>query len=125
MKHMVNTLDDLVSWGVGFVSVTEPFDTTTPSGKLLLHLVSAMAEFEKGILIERTKAGMAAAARRPGVRIGRPPARVDLGRVAELRAEGRSLREVARELGVGPATIHRAISAGDPKGISHETPKTA
>jgi DNA invertase Pin-like site-specific DNA recombinase len=118
MKHMVMTLDDLASWGIGFVSVTEPFDSTSSSGKLLIHLVSAMAEFERSILIERTKSGMSAARRR-GSRIGRPPARIDLDRVAELRAEGRTLREVARELGVGAATIHRAM-ASDPKGPSRE-----
>jgi DNA invertase Pin-like site-specific DNA recombinase len=109
LKHMVTTLDELAALGVGFVSVTEPFDTSTPSGRLLLHLVSAMAEFERSILIERTKAGLAAAIRR-GVKVGRPRARVDLDRVRELREAGKTYRQIAVELGIGPGTIYRALA---------------
>lgn len=112
LKHMVVTLDELTALGVGFVSVTEPFDTTTPSGRLLLHLVAAMAEFERSLLIERTKAGLAAAIRR-GVKVGRPRARVDLDRAHELRREGKTLRQVAAALGVGAATLHRAMTAAN------------
>lgn len=110
IRHMVVTLDDLAAMNVGFASVTEPFDTSTPSGKLLLHMVAAMAEFERSILIERTRAGVAAAIRR-GAKVGRPRARVDLERARELRAQGRTIRDVADELGVGVATLHRAMKA--------------
>jgi DNA invertase Pin-like site-specific DNA recombinase len=110
LKHMVTTLDELAALGIGFTSVTEPFDTSTPSGKLLLHLVSAMAEFERSILIERTKAGLAAAIRR-GVKVGRPRAEIDVERARTLRAEGKTFREVAVELGVGAATLHRALAS--------------
>lgn len=109
LKHMVTTLDELAAMGVGFVSVTEPFDTSTPSGRLLLHLVSAMAEFERSILIERTRAGLAAAIRR-GVKVGRPRVVVDIDRARALRQEGKTFRQVARELGVGAATLHRALA---------------
>src|SRR5688500_18743856 len=61
LRQMVTVLDELHALGIAFVSCTEPFDTTLPSGRLLLHLVAAMAEFERGILIERTKAGIRAA----------------------------------------------------------------
>lgn len=108
LRHMVTTLDDLASLKVGFVSVTEPFDSTTPSGRLLVHLVSAMAEFERSIMIERTRAGIQAAKKR-GARVGRPRVRVDLDRAYDLRERGKTLREVADELGVGVATLHRAI----------------
>jgi DNA invertase Pin-like site-specific DNA recombinase len=108
LKQMVVTLDELAALGVDFVSVTEPFDTTTPQGRLLLHLVSAFSEFERGVLIERTRAGMAAARRR-GKKIGRPSSQVDTAKVKALRAAGRSFREIARELGVSSATIHRAM----------------
>jgi len=110
LRHMVTTLDELAALGIGFVSVTEPFDTSTPSGRLLLHLVSAMAEFERSILIERTRAGLAAAVRR-GVKVGRPRAPVDVNRARELRAAGRTYRQVAAELGVGAATLHRALTS--------------
>jgi len=110
IKHMVTTLDDLTVMGVGFASVTEPFDTSTPSGKLLLHMVAAMAEFERSLLIERTKAGVEAAVRR-GKKVGRPRVKVDVDRALELRAEGRTYVEVAAELGVGVATLHRAMKS--------------
>src|SRR5580658_7953083 len=109
IRNMVTTLDELTALGVNFVSVTEPFDTTTPSGRLLLHLVSAMAEFEKSILVERTKAGLAAAIRR-GAKVGRRRVRVDLERARELRVEGKTLRDVAKELGIGTATLYRALA---------------
>jgi DNA invertase Pin-like site-specific DNA recombinase len=108
LKHMVTTLDELAALGVGFVSVTEPFDTSTPSGKLLLHIVSAMAEFERSLLIERVKSGVAAARRR-GARLGRPRARLDMDRLRELRAQGLSVRKIAETLNVGSSTIQRHL----------------
>jgi DNA invertase Pin-like site-specific DNA recombinase len=53
-----STLDEFAALGIAFVSTSEPFDTSTPSGKLLLHMVSAMAEFERSLLIERVRAGV-------------------------------------------------------------------
>jgi DNA invertase Pin-like site-specific DNA recombinase len=108
LKHMVTTLDELAALGVGFVSVTEPFDTSTPSGKLLLHIVSAMAEFERSLLIERVKSGVAAARRR-GARLGRPRARLDMDRLRELRGQGLSVRKIADTLGVGSSTVQRHL----------------
>lgn len=122
LRHMVNTLSELSALGVEFVSVTEPFDTTTPQGRLLLHMIAAFAEFERGVLVERTRAGLAAARRR-GARIGRPPAKVDLRQMHALRESGKSLREVAKALGVGTTTIHRLLTGEDPTGA--DVPKTA
>jgi DNA invertase Pin-like site-specific DNA recombinase len=114
LRHMVATIEELAALGVDFCSVTEPFDSTTPSGRLLFHLVSAFAEFERGVLIERTRAGLDAARKR-GVRIGRPRVDVDVERARKLRASGKSLREAARLLGVGAATLHRALEKPDPQ----------
>jgi DNA invertase Pin-like site-specific DNA recombinase len=108
LRHMVLTLDELAALGIAFVSTTEPFDTSTPSGKLLLHIVSAMAEFERSLLIERVKSGVAAARRR-GARLGRPPARLDMDRLRELRAQGLSVRKIAETLKVGSSTIQRHL----------------
>ena len=58
LSNMVAALGELSALGIAFVSVTEPFDTTTPQGRLLLHLVAAFAEFERGVLVERTRAGI-------------------------------------------------------------------
>jgi DNA invertase Pin-like site-specific DNA recombinase len=109
LRHMVNTLDELGALGVGFVSTSEPFDTTTPTGKLLLHVIAAMGEFERGLVIERTRAGVAAARRR-GVRLGRPPARLDVDELRGLRAQGRSVRQIAEMLHVGASTIQRRLA---------------
>jgi DNA invertase Pin-like site-specific DNA recombinase len=108
LKHMVIALDELAALGIDFVSVTESFDTTTPQGRLLLHLVSSCAEFERSLLIERTRAGIEAARRR-GAQIGRPRVHIDVERAVALRAQGRSIRQVARTLGCGAATLHRAL----------------
>lgn len=113
LRDLVVTLDELVDLDIGFVSVTEPFDTTTPSGKLMMQIVGAFAEFERNILKERTVAGLAAARRR-GTRLGRP-ARVDadtLKRARELRRERVPLRTIATRLKVGLGTLHRALGVG-------------
>lgn len=110
LHHMVNTLAELDALGVAFVSVTEPFDTTTPSGKLLLHMVAAMGQFERDLLIERTRSGIAAAKRR-GKHCGRPRARFDLDRAQEMKASGLSLQAIGAELGVSASTLCRALAA--------------
>jgi DNA invertase Pin-like site-specific DNA recombinase len=60
LKNMVNTLAELDALKIAFVSVTEVFDTTTPQGRLLLHLVSAFGQFERETIVERVRAGVAA-----------------------------------------------------------------
>jgi DNA invertase Pin-like site-specific DNA recombinase len=105
---MVNTLDEWSALGIGFVSATEAFDTTTPQGKLLMHLTSAFAEFERNLIIERTKAGIAAAKRR-NVHCGRPKIRLDDEHLRELRAEGMSMKKIAETLGIGASTVQRRL----------------
>jgi DNA invertase Pin-like site-specific DNA recombinase len=112
LRHMVVALDELMALGVKFVSVQEPFDMTTPQGLLLVQLVSSVAEFERAILIERTKAGLDAARRR-GAQIGRPRVHVPVAEAIRLRRQGLSLRQVARKLKVGVATLHRALRAAE------------
>jgi DNA invertase Pin-like site-specific DNA recombinase len=123
VHHMVTTLADLSALGVDFVSCTEPFDTSTPTGRLLFHLCAAFAQFERDVIIERTVAGMAAAKRR-GKRIGRPRRYVDVDRARELRAAGKSVRAIAAELGVGVGTLQRAL-ADVPEGSAPTGAETA
>jgi DNA invertase Pin-like site-specific DNA recombinase len=111
LVHMVATLEELGALGIDFVSCTESFDTSTPQGRLLFHLVSAFAQFERDVLVERTRAGMAAARRR-GSRIGRAPRYVNVERGRDLLASGYSQRAAAAELGVGLGTFQRAIARG-------------
>lgn len=108
LRELIVTLDELAGLGIGFVSVTEPFDTTTPSGRLLLQLVGAFAEFERQVLIERTRSGLAAARRR-GAQLGRPRREFNVARAIELRQRGSSIRDIAHALGVPIATMHRRL----------------
>jgi DNA invertase Pin-like site-specific DNA recombinase len=111
VRHLVSALEDFRARNVDFVSVTDGIDTSTPVGRFTFHVVSAVAELEREMIRERTRAGLAAARRR-GARIGRPQARVDLPRARNLLAGGQSLRQVARVLGIGASTLHRAIQNG-------------
>jgi DNA invertase Pin-like site-specific DNA recombinase len=120
-KSMVTTIDELTALGIGFVSVTEPFDTVAPDGHHFLRLMSAFAELESQILAERTRAGLDEA-RRQGARLGRPRVQVDIERAVELRASGKSLREAARILNVGAATLHRALKPAPDQAVAGEAP---
>lgn len=116
LTELVTTIDELAELGIGFVSVTEPFDTTTSSGRLLLQICGAFAEFERNVMIERTKSGLEAARRR-GVKLGRPRRAVDVELALEMRRIGMFGSQIARELGVSEATLYRAIG-GSPKSPS-------
>ena len=108
LKHLVTLLDELQALGVGFVSLGEGIDLSTPAGKLQLHILAALAEFERGRIQERVRAGLARA-KRNGQRLGRP--RVELAADAVDAVRGLSVREAARRLGVSRATAHRCLSA--------------
>jgi DNA invertase Pin-like site-specific DNA recombinase len=108
LRAMVTTLDEWSSMKINFVSATEAFDTTSPQGKLLFHLTSAFSEFERNLIVERTRAGIAAARRR-GARLGRPRVRLDDDALLDLKAKGTSVREIARVLGVGSSTVQRRL----------------
>jgi len=108
-KHLIDTSLELDALGVDFVSVTEQIDTTTPAGKLLVGMLQLLSQFERDVLIERTKAGMAAAKRR-GERIGRPRRQVDLEQ-AKLLLLNHSMRLTARKLNVPLTTLKRRLSA--------------
>jgi DNA invertase Pin-like site-specific DNA recombinase len=113
VSHLVHVVEDLRGRGVQFVSLTEGFDTTTPAGRLLFHILAALAEMERELIRERTLAGIARAqaeGRMGGRRTVMGPERI---RVASaMLAEGRPVSEVARVLGVGRATLYRALPIG-------------
>jgi len=110
---MVNTLAELEAINVGFVSCTEVFDTTTPQGTFLMHIIAAFAQLERATIVERVRSGLAAARRR-GVRLGRPPGvQLDVVKAAELRASGLSYRQISAQLGVGLGRLHSALNAND------------
>lgn len=111
LSHLVGVLDDLGKRGVGFASITEHIDTTTAGGRLVFHMMAALAEFERSVIVERTKAGMSAAKRR-GKRLGRPTKLTDehLDHARALLASGEhTRRSVAALLGVNESTLRRAL----------------
>jgi len=105
--HLLRALETFNALGVAFVSLSENVDTTTPTGKMIFTVLGAVAELERLLIVERVRAGLRNA-RAKGKTLGRPRVAVDAGRIATLRAQGRSLRAIASELGVGLATLHRA-----------------
>lgn len=104
LKHLVMSLADLESLGIAFVSLRDGFDLSTPSGRLMFQIIGAMGEFERNLIRERVKAGMAHA-RSKGRKLGRSRVYVDLKVVEARRANGESLRAIARDLGVSPALL--------------------
>ena len=111
LRHLILLLDDLQAIGVGFVSLAEGIDATTPAGRLQLHILGAIAEFERSRVIERVQAGLQRA-RRQGRTLGRP--RRVITRFELARVEGLSTREAAKTLGVPRSTLQRYVLARKP-----------
>lgn len=109
LKHLVNLIAEWESLGIVFVSFRDNLDFSTPGGRLMFNIIAAMAEFERDLIRERVKAGIARA-KADGKRIGRKR-RLDVSpeRVAELRAQGKSWPEIARDLNCGLGTVCRAF----------------
>nr|WP_315502887.1 recombinase family protein [Actinomyces oris] len=100
LPHLVATIDTLAKRGVNLKSLHEAIDTTTPIGRLMVHLIASLAEFERELTIERTIAGLEAAKAR-GANLGRPTV------WTPQRAEAATVTQVAQALGVSRATIYR------------------
>jgi putative DNA-invertase from lambdoid prophage Rac len=110
LADLVNTLQELVSLKVGFVSLSEALDLTTPSGRALAGMLAVFAEFERDILRDRVKAGIAQA-RKEGRPHGRPPtAGLHLQKVKELFRKGLSKREIAKQIGISRTSIRRLLA---------------
>lgn len=108
-SHLLRALEEFQSLGIDFVSCTEGIDTSTPTGKAMFTILGAVAELERSILKERCAAGRKAAKRR-GVRFGRPNVRVDVAKVEKLRTAGASWRDIAAQLHQSKDTIRRAAA---------------
>ncbi len=117
LRHLVNALADLEGYGVAFISLRDNLDLSTPSGRLMFHIIGAMAQFERSLIQERVRAGLRNA-RSKGRKLGRPKLILDAARIAALRSKGRSWASVATELGVGEATVRRAAASAPAKNPS-------
>jgi DNA invertase Pin-like site-specific DNA recombinase len=107
-KQLVDALEEFGGLGIEFVSLHEQVDTSTPNGKLLFHIFAAIAEFERSLIQERVRSGLAHA-RAKGRIGGRPRKVVDVDKIRDLRRRGLAWREVALMVGVSPATAKRAL----------------
>lgn len=109
LADLVVTLKELADLGVGFVSLTEALDLTTPIGRAMAGLLAVFAEFEHDVLRERVRAGLAEA-RLSGKRLGRPQtAALHAGMVRKLYRAGVSKAEIARRLNIGRTSVRRIL----------------
>jgi DNA invertase Pin-like site-specific DNA recombinase len=104
LKHLITLLEDLHALGIAFVSLAEGIDATTPAGKLQMHILGAIAEFERERIRERVMAGLQRA-RTQGKRLGRPKAAVPVERLQ--RVSNLSVDDAPVSLGVSRSTIKR------------------
>jgi DNA invertase Pin-like site-specific DNA recombinase len=109
LKQLVNTLCEFDALGIQFVSLHEGVDTSTPNGRLVFGIFASIAEFERQLIIARTKSGMQAARAR-GKQIGRPKVEVNAEQIKALRANGLSWEAIAAQTGISRATCQRAAA---------------
>lgn len=117
LKDLLHLIERIEAAGAGFRSLTEAIDTTTPAGRMMMQMVGAFAEFERAMICERTRAGLAAARSEGRVGGRRPKLRADQRRdIAENILSGRRTgAQMARLYGVSPATVSRIVNASQTK----------
>lgn len=110
LPHLIETVNQLEARGVGFRSLTEAIDTTTPGGRLVFHIFGALGQFERDLIRERTRAGLVAAVAR-GRKGGRTPVVTEdkLRRANALLAQGLTVREAATRIKVGKTALYAAL----------------
>jgi DNA invertase Pin-like site-specific DNA recombinase len=107
VSHLLRALETFQALGIEFVSLSEQLDTSTPTGKMVFTVLGAVAELERSLIAERVRAGLRNA-KAKGKRLGRPRKVVDASKIATLRAQGRSWRTIARQLGMSARSARRA-----------------
>lgn len=111
LSHLIEWVRQLEEKKIGFISLTESIDTTTPSGKLIFHIFGALAEFERNLCLERTLAGLAAARAR-GRLGGRPPALNAKQQEVAVQLYGErkySIKEICRIMGISKPTLYSYV----------------
>lgn len=121
LSHLIQIAKRLGESGIGFRSLSESIDTTSASGRLLFHIVDALAEFERALITERTRAGTSAAKHR-GAKVGRKPKLTpdQIDHAKKLIDAGESPRHVAKSMGVSTATLYRKIPAAASNRDTHD-----
>jgi DNA invertase Pin-like site-specific DNA recombinase len=109
LQHLLRLISDLSRWGVGFASLRDSgIDTTTPTGRLMLQILGALAEYEKELIRERVIAGVRRA-QAQGKHCGRPKVDLEIRPAVAMLQQGRGLREVASIMGVSRTTLRRRL----------------
>jgi DNA invertase Pin-like site-specific DNA recombinase len=117
VSHLLRALETFNALGIGFVSLSESLDTSTPAGKMVFTVLGAVAELERSLICERVRAGLRNA-RAKGKRLGRPKTVLDVAKIARLRAQGRSWRKIARAVGCSAKTCRRSLAKTGTKTLS-------
>jgi DNA invertase Pin-like site-specific DNA recombinase len=112
VSHLLRALETFKALGIDFVSYSEQMDTSTPAGKLCFVVLGAVAELERSLIVERVKAGLRNA-KAKGKSLGRPRTIVDGVRIGRLRSQGRTVREIASELGYSRSLVHKTLANSD------------
>src|SRR6201993_1309045 len=113
-KHLLQTIDELNGFGIQFLSQREAIDTEGPLGRAIIVIISAIAELERSLIIERVRAGMRRA-KLEGRQIGRTPLDVDHDALVRDRLSGMSLTNVARKYGLSRASVVRFVREAQTK----------
>src|SRR6516165_7252918 len=117
VSHLLRALETFNALGIAFASLTEQVDTTTPAGKMVFTVLGAVAELERSLIVERVRAGLRNA-RAKGRKLGRPRMILDAPKIARLRAQGRTVREIATELGYSRSLVHKTLANCESPGVA-------
>src|SRR5262245_42695335 len=110
LRQLVNALEEFRALGIEFVSLHEGVDTSTPNGRLVFGIFASIAEFERELIRDRVRSGIASARAR-GQRLGRPRVIVDASRIASLRNQGLSWAQITAKLSISKGTAQRAVNS--------------
>lgn len=117
-KHLVTSLDEFNRLGIDFISFMENIDTSSPMGKAMFTITSAIAELEADLIRERVISGLANA-KAKGARLGRPKAELDISELISLREKGLTVRALAKELDVSVGLVHKTLKNCCPKTLDN------
>jgi DNA invertase Pin-like site-specific DNA recombinase len=120
LRQLVNALEDFRTLGIDFISLHEGVDTSTANGRLIFGIFASIAEFERELIRDRVRSGLASA-KAKGKHLGRPRVVVDSNKIASLRGAGDSWAKIGETLGIGEGTVRRAAQQSA-KNLSADSP---